>query len=117
MSCGRNVSCRRATSRQRTRSGLVTPGGQIMKLKAPAPSLLVSVIWIALFAAPAMAQTETKPPAAYSALPSEIPAKFAPKNDSFDHTRREVMIPMRDGVKLRTVILIPKGAKGAPMLM
>src|SRR5437773_11290768 len=88
-----------------------------MKLKAPAPSLLVSVICIALFAAPAMAQTETKPPVTYSALPSEIPAKFTPKNDSFDHTRREVMIPMRDGVKLRTVILVPKGAKGAPILL
>jgi hypothetical protein len=27
------------------------------------------------------------------------------------------MIPMRDGVKLKTFILIPKGAQGAPMLM
>ncbi|MBZ5552710.1 MAG: CocE/NonD family hydrolase [Acidobacteriia bacterium] len=27
------------------------------------------------------------------------------------------MIPMRDGVKLHTVILIPKGASGAPMLL
>ena len=27
------------------------------------------------------------------------------------------MIPMRDGVKLHTVILIPKGVKGAPILL
>src|ERR1700757_4588765 len=27
------------------------------------------------------------------------------------------MIPMRDGVKLHTVILIPKGAKNAPLLL
>jgi predicted acyl esterase len=27
------------------------------------------------------------------------------------------MIPTRDGVKLHTVILIPKGAKGAPILL
>ena len=27
------------------------------------------------------------------------------------------MIPMRDGVKLHTVILVPKGAKGAPILL
>ena len=50
-------------------------------------------------------------------LPSEIPAKFDPPTGSFDHTRREVMIPMRDGVKLHTVILVPKGAKNAPILL
>ncbi|HSR66178.1 MAG TPA: CocE/NonD family hydrolase [Xanthomonadaceae bacterium] len=33
-----------------------------------------------------------------------------------DFERREVMIPMRDGVKLFTVIMIPKGAHDAPML-
>ncbi len=27
------------------------------------------------------------------------------------------MIPMRDGVRLHTVILVPKGAKGAPILL
>jgi len=31
--------------------------------------------------------------------------------------RRDVMIPMRDGVKLHTVILVPKGARGAPILL
>jgi len=50
-------------------------------------------------------------------LPSEIPQKFEPTNDGFDYTRRTVMIPMRDGVKLNTVILIPKGAKNAPILL
>jgi hypothetical protein len=44
----------------------------------------VPVIWIALFVAPAMAQTETKPPATYPALPSEIPGKFTPKTETFD---------------------------------
>src|SRR5438270_395612 len=50
-------------------------------------------------------------------LPSETPAKLVPTNDGFDHTRREVMIPMRDGVKLHTIILVPKGASRAPMLL
>ena len=27
------------------------------------------------------------------------------------------MIPMRDGVKLHTVVLVPRGAKGAPILL
>lgn len=52
-----------------------------------------------------------------SALPSETPAKFEPTNDGFDYTRRDVMIPMRDGAKLHTVILIPKDAKDAPILL
>ena len=47
----------------------------------------------------------------------EIPAKFVPVTDGWDHERREVMVPMRDGVKLFTVILVPKGAKGAPILL
>jgi len=37
--------------------------------------------------------------------------------DSWDYVRREVMIPMRDGVRLHTVILVPKGAKNAPILL
>ena len=48
---------------------------------------------------------------------NDIPAKFTPKTDNFDYEKREVMIPMRDGVKLKTFILVPKGAKNAPMLM
>jgi uncharacterized protein len=57
------------------------------------------------------------PPALYPELPSEIPAEFVPVTDRFDHERRTVEIPMRDGVKLHTVILVPKGAEGAPILL
>jgi uncharacterized protein len=52
-----------------------------------------------------------------STLPNETPAAFAPRVDSFDYTKREVMIPMRDGIKLQTVILIPRGAHRAPILL
>jgi hypothetical protein len=52
----------------------------------------------------------------YPALPSETPANFQARTDSFEYTRRDVMISMRDGVRLHTVILVPKGAKGAPIL-
>src|SRR5580693_7251752 len=41
-------------------------------------------------------------------LPSETPAHFQPVTKDFDYERRDVMILMRDGVKLHTVILIPK---------
>jgi putative CocE/NonD family hydrolase len=50
-------------------------------------------------------------------LPSETPRQFKPVTDSFDHVRRDVMIPMRDGVKLHTVILVPRGASRAPILL
>ncbi|HLJ30769.1 MAG TPA: CocE/NonD family hydrolase [Candidatus Angelobacter sp.] len=46
-----------------------------------------------------------------------MPEKLEPVMDNWDYVRREVMIPMRDGVKLHTVILVPKGAKGAPILL
>jgi len=50
-------------------------------------------------------------------LPNETPATFVPRVESFDYSKREVMIPMRDGVKLQTVILIPRGAQRAPILL
>ncbi len=48
---------------------------------------------------------------------SETPAHFKEKTDSFDYERRDVMIAMRDGVKLHTVVLIPRNAHGAPILL
>jgi hypothetical protein len=56
-------------------------------------------------------------PARYPEYPSETPATFKPVRDRFDYVRREEMIPMRDGVKLFTVILVPAGAKNAPILL
>jgi uncharacterized protein len=53
----------------------------------------------------------------YPGFPSEMPAKLEPVTSGFDYSRREVMIPMRDGVRLHTVILVPTGAKGAPILL
>ncbi len=47
---------------------------------------------------------------------SDIPAEFRPA-DLSDYVRREEMIPMRDGVKLHTVIMIPKGASDAPLML
>ena len=50
-------------------------------------------------------------------LPNETPTVFEPRVGGFDYTKREVMIPMRDGIKLQTVILIPRGAHRAPILL
>jgi hypothetical protein len=53
----------------------------------------------------------------YPDLPSETPATLTPATTNFDYARREAMIPMRDGVKLHTVILVPRGAQHAPILL
>ena len=53
----------------------------------------------------------------YPALPSELPAAFRLPDHFGNYTRHTVMIAMRDGVKLNTIILIPEGAKNAPILM
>jgi len=48
---------------------------------------------------------------------SDIPQTFTPALDGYDYVKRVEMAPMRDGVKLYTVIVIPKGAKNAPILL
>ena len=51
------------------------------------------------------------------AAQSEIPKEFSPVTEAFDHERRDVMIPMRDGVKLHTIIVTPKGTAPAPIII
>jgi putative CocE/NonD family hydrolase len=71
-----------------------------------------------LFGALSLVQpSAAQAPAHYPDFPSETPANFQPVTDSFEYTKRDVMIPMRDGVKLHTVIIVPKGAKSAPILL
>jgi len=84
----------------------------------PTHILLAPALGALLLMHPVAAQTPQRPaPPAYPGLPSETPATFEPVTGSFDHEKRDVMIPMRDGVKLHTVVLVPKGAKGAPILL
>jgi hypothetical protein len=47
----------------------------------------------------------------------DIPKTFSVEASGDDYIKREVMIPMRDGVKLHTVIVIPKGARNAPIVL
>ena len=82
---------------------------------------LAAAILATLHTLPAAAQAGKTPAtpaqALYPALPSETPEKIEPVRSGFDFERRTAMIPMRDGVRLHTVILVPKGAKGAPILL
>ncbi|HEX7793760.1 MAG TPA: CocE/NonD family hydrolase [Vicinamibacterales bacterium] len=65
----------------------------------------------AAFMPPLAAQQQTPP------LAPDIPTHFEAPTAGADYVRREVMIPMRDGVKLHTIITVPKGARNAPMLL
>ena len=71
----------------------------------------------ALLLAPNAAAQSTKQQSSQATLVNETPAQLKVADGTWDYTRRDVMIPMRDGVKLHTVILVPKGAKNAPILL
>src|SRR5579884_1513346 len=77
-----------------------------------------STKWMLVFAAIALGGAAAL---AAPGLPSETPEQFTVKTEAWDYVKREEMIPMRDGVKLKTFILVPKtalgGAKNAPMLL
>jgi len=75
---------------------------------------LMVVFLFILSSFPIAAQTNSTQAAS---LPSETPQKVEPATSSFDYVKRDVMIPMRDGVKLHTVIVVPRGAKNAPILL
>jgi len=64
------------------------------------------------------AQTgEVKPAPSPATQISEIPDKFVMPEPQKDYLKRIEMIPMRDGVRLYTVIIVPKGAKDAPIVL
>jgi uncharacterized protein len=79
------------------------------------PRPLTTLLLIASFLSVgnARAQSSSTTPG----LPSETPAQLRPVTDTFEYERRDVMIPMRDGVRLHTVIILQKGTKNAPILL
>ncbi len=90
-----------------------------MKTAAPS-SVLVSLAFLlsaAAFAAPPSAQGSAKIAPDMVQTESDIPANWKQPQGNFDYVKRDVMIPMRDGVKLHTVIVTPKGAHDLPILL
>jgi putative CocE/NonD family hydrolase len=81
------------------------------------PSVIVAMLGSLLCVSTTFGQSDPASSATYAGLPSDTPAEFRPTNDGFDYVKTEVMIPMRDGVKLHTVIIVPRGARGAPTLL
>ena len=85
-----------------------------------------------LLSAPLLAETHVTPavqpggdipanfqPAFAPPYPSggDIPHRFTAPRGPFQYVRRELMIPMRDGAKLYTVLIIPKGAGKFPIML
>ena len=52
-----------------------------------------------------------------SAGSGDIPTKFLPALGTYDYDKREVMIPMRDGVKLHAVLIVPHDVKHGPIML
>lgn len=75
-------------------------------------SFAPSRLWIGVAAAFATVAIADTPP-----MTPDIPAKFVAPTDAADYTKRTAEIPMRDGVKLHTVIVVPKGAQRAPIML
>jgi putative CocE/NonD family hydrolase len=68
------------------------------------------VVFVFGFAGSGAAQTP-RPPV------SDVPKNFTVRELPKAFVRREEMIPMRDGVKLKTYILLPKNAKNAGIIL
>lgn len=58
-----------------------------------------------------VAQAQTPP------MAPDIPERFVATVSASDYILREAMIPMRDGVRLHTVIVLPVGASRAPIVL
>jgi len=82
----------------------------VLQGRSAALATLVPLLGMLLVALPVSAQNPTT-------LPSERPDSLRESNEGDDYVRRVEMVPMRDGIKLHTVILIPKGALHAPILL
>lgn len=78
---------------------------------------LASNLRAGLLAAAALATFATAAQAQTPALTPDIDGKYVAPTAGYDYDKRVVMIPMRDGTKLYTVIVAPKGARNAPILL
>src|ERR1700720_430135 len=78
-------------------------------------TMFAPLLGVLLFAEPIAAQAPA--PSTPATLANETPTQFMPVTDSFDYARRDVKIPMRDGVKLHTRGMAPSTAKNAPILL
>ncbi len=80
------------------------------------PTTLTSAaVLLSLMAAPALAQTPVTPQV--TPMTPDVIASYDKVRPEADYTKTVVMIPMRDGVKLYTVIVMKKGTSNGPILL
>ena len=107
--------------------------GRTMGLRVGAGALAWSLALHPAFAAPPPAKDATvSAEAAQAAAPApkaadqaagpsagggDVPPNYVTPTTDADYVKKVEMIPMRDGVKLYTVIVAPKGAHDAPMIL
>jgi uncharacterized protein len=84
---------------------------------SPATSMLKTTFRLALLTAALCAAFGAAARAQTPPLVPEIPAAFVAPTSAYDYVTRDVMIPMRDGVRLHTIIVVPKGTANAPILL
>ncbi len=70
------------------------------------------VVMLLTVLGPALAGAQQTPP-----LTPDIPTHFEESTSGYDYSKRDVMIPMRDGIRLHTVIVVPNSARHAPILL
>src|ERR1700759_4469180 len=76
-------------------------------------SVALVAIGLALVIATGLAQT----PPHVTPMTPDVVEEYDKILPSADYVRREVMVPMRDGVKLFTVLMMKKGTTKAPILL
>jgi putative CocE/NonD family hydrolase len=78
--------------------------------------VVLAACGVCMLATGAMADAPAKP-AGEAFSKNDVPSEFKAPAAERDYTRRVEMVPMRDGVKLQTFIMVPKGARNAPILL
>jgi len=77
---------------------------------------MTKTIALLLLATASIAHAQTSEPL-FPANGTDRPDTYAEPTEGYDYVKRTVEIPMRDGVKLHTVIVEHKGAKNAPIVL
>jgi putative CocE/NonD family hydrolase len=77
---------------------------------------MTKTIALFLLATTTLAQAQ-KPEPLFPASGTDRPDTYVEPTAGYDYVKRVVEIPMRDGVKLHTVIVEHKGAKNAPIVL
>jgi putative CocE/NonD family hydrolase len=79
-------------------------------MSKPALRLAISIL-------PLLSLAAAPPPARVTPMTPDVVAKYEPMLPEADFVKRVAMVPMRDGTKLYTVIVMKKGTQNGPILL